>query len=215
MRPTRSSPPGCRAAKAPASPTCFSAPTNRLVNFPSPGLARWGRSPFTAERTTSRSFLMALASLTNNRRRPRSLGYADATRRQHRTPLSRFSAYNTRRRTEPHYGENQVKHQPTLPTRRDAITGALGAAGLLLAGCRSSQPAPPQVGTGSADVTLRIGTVLVEIAKDHTISTIGYNGSVPGPLIRLKEGVPVTVDLFNETDAPEFVHRSEEHTSEL
>jgi FtsP/CotA-like multicopper oxidase with cupredoxin domain len=99
-----------------------------------------------------------------------------------------------------------VKHQPTLPTRRDAITGALGAAGLLLAGCRSSQPAPPQVGTGSADVTLRIGTVLVEIAKDHTISTIGYNGSVPGPLIRLKEGVPVTVDLFNETDAPEFVH---------
>jgi FtsP/CotA-like multicopper oxidase with cupredoxin domain len=53
---------------------------------------------------------------------------------------------------------------------------------------------------------LRIGNVLVDIAKDHTISTIGYNGSVPGPLIRLREGVPVTVDLFNDTDAPELVH---------
>ena len=48
--------------------------------------------------------------------------------------------------------------------------------------------------------------MLVDIAKDHTISTIGYNGSVPGPLIRLREGVPVTVDLFNDTDTPEFVH---------
>ena len=55
-------------------------------------------------------------------------------------------------------------------------------------------------------MTLRIGTVLADIAKDHTISTIGYNGSVPGPLIRLREGVPVTVDLFNDTDAPELVH---------
>jgi FtsP/CotA-like multicopper oxidase with cupredoxin domain len=48
--------------------------------------------------------------------------------------------------------------------------------------------------------------VLADIAKEHTISTIGYNGSVPGSLIRLKEGVSVTVDLFNETDTPELVH---------
>lgn len=56
------------------------------------------------------------------------------------------------------------------------------------------------------DLTLRIGPTLVDIAKDHTISTIGYNGQVPGPLIRLREGVPVTVDLFNDTDTPELVH---------
>jgi FtsP/CotA-like multicopper oxidase with cupredoxin domain len=29
---------------------------------------------------------------------------------------------------------------------------------------------------------------------------------VPGPLIRLREGVPVTVDLFNDTDIAEYVH---------
>jgi len=33
-----------------------------------------------------------------------------------------------------------------------------------------------------ADVTLRIGPVMVEMAKGRTISTTGYNGSSPGPL---------------------------------
>ena len=59
---------------------------------------------------------------------------------------------------------------------------------------------------GPADVTLRIGPAMVEIEKNHAISTIGYNGLVPGPLVRLREGVPVTVDIFNDTDTPEYVH---------
>ena len=33
-----------------------------------------------------------------------------------------------------------------------------------------------------------------------------YNGQFPGPLIRLKEGQPVTVDIFNDTDVPEQLH---------
>ncbi len=85
----------------------------------------------------------------------------------------------------------------------------MSAAGLTLPGCGSPSRDTangPDVPTGPADVTLRIGPVLAGIAKDHTISTIGYNGSVPGPLIRLKEGVAVTVDLFNSTDAEELVH---------
>jgi FtsP/CotA-like multicopper oxidase with cupredoxin domain len=96
-------------------------------------------------------------------------------------------------------------HRPQA-TRRDFLSGMAIGAGLLIDGCsRTEQPVetPP---TGPADVTLRIGNVTAEIAKDHTINTIGYNGSVPGPLIRLHEGVPVTVDLFNETDTPELVH---------
>ena len=68
-----------------------------------------------------------------------------------------------------------------------------------------TEPAPSRANRAS-DITLRIAPVLADIAKDHTISTIGYNGQVPGPLIRLREGVPVTVDLFNDTDVPEFVH---------
>jgi FtsP/CotA-like multicopper oxidase with cupredoxin domain len=96
-------------------------------------------------------------------------------------------------------------------TRRDFLTDAVVASGLLLAGC--SRSAGPNVarsdGTmtaGPADLTLRIGPVLTDIAKGHTISTLGYNGAVPGPLIRFREGIPSTVDLFNDTDTPEFVH---------
>src|SRR5258708_8544679 len=93
-------------------------------------------------------------------------------------------------------------------TRRGFVWSLAAGSGLLLDGCR-------RIGTGAgssedvvgpADLTLRIGTVLADIAKDHTISTIGYNGGVPGPLIRFREGLPVTIDLFNDTDASELVH---------
>jgi FtsP/CotA-like multicopper oxidase with cupredoxin domain len=96
-------------------------------------------------------------------------------------------------------------------TRREFLTGSAIASAFLLGGCNrdgtsngsaSRETAPAD----RADVTLRIGPVLADIAKEHTISTLGYNGSVPGPIIRLREGVPVTVDLFNDTDTPELVH---------
>ena len=58
----------------------------------------------------------------------------------------------------------------------------------------------------SADYTLRIATGLVELAPDHIVSTTLYNGQFPGPLLRFKEGQRVTVDIHNDTDAPELVH---------
>lgn len=92
----------------------------------------------------------------------------------------------------------------SMKTRRDFLHDVAIGSAVALGGCgRPHSAAAPE---GPADVTLRIGTVLVDIAKDHTISTIGYNGSVPGPLIRLREGVPVSVELFNDTDTPELVH---------
>jgi FtsP/CotA-like multicopper oxidase with cupredoxin domain len=92
-------------------------------------------------------------------------------------------------------------------TRRDFLAElSLSAAGALAVGCRRPTLADSELYAGPADVTLRIAPVLVDIAKEHTISTIGYNGEVPGPPIRLKEGVPVTVDLFNDTDSAELVH---------
>ena len=58
----------------------------------------------------------------------------------------------------------------------------------------------------TADYTLRIGTGLVELAPNHIVSTTLYNGQFPGPLLRLKEGQRVVVDVHNDTDTPELVH---------
>lgn len=57
-----------------------------------------------------------------------------------------------------------------------------------------------------ADVTIHISPVELEVAPRKTIKTTGYNGSAPGPVLRLREGQPVTVDVFNETKIPELVH---------
>ncbi len=70
-------------------------------------------------------------------------------------------------------------------------------------GSAGSLPLAPQ---GPADHAIRIGTALVELAPDHIISTTTYNGQFPGPLLRFKEGQPVSVDIHNDTDHPELLH---------
>ena len=67
-------------------------------------------------------------------------------------------------------------------------------------------PAVSFAGAKAADHTIRITKASLEPMPGRLIQTTGYNGTVPGPMLRLKEGVPVTIDLVNETGAPEFVH---------
>jgi FtsP/CotA-like multicopper oxidase with cupredoxin domain len=61
-------------------------------------------------------------------------------------------------------------------------------------------------GAEGSNFKLRIAPVSLEIGPGKTIGTVGYNGSVPGPILRFKEGKPVTVDVYNDTDMPEVVH---------
>ncbi len=63
---------------------------------------------------------------------------------------------------------------------------------------------PPE--TTKADYTLRIAPVTVELDANRILSTIGYNGTAPGPLLRMREGKSITVDVINDTDVPELVH---------
>jgi FtsP/CotA-like multicopper oxidase with cupredoxin domain len=58
----------------------------------------------------------------------------------------------------------------------------------------------------AADFTLQIAPMMVELAPQVVISTIGYSNKVPGPLLRMREGQLVTVDVVNDTDVPEYVH---------
>jgi FtsP/CotA-like multicopper oxidase with cupredoxin domain len=62
----------------------------------------------------------------------------------------------------------------------------------------SSSPTP--------NFVLNISPVKIEIAPGRIIKTTGYNGSAPGPILRLQEGKPVTIEVRNDTSEPEFVH---------
>ena len=108
------------------------------------------------------------------------------------------------------------KEDKRFSRRQFLLTSALAGGGLMLpspAAAQNSMQMPmasatatPPVKTGPAEVNLRIGPVLVDVTKDKTISTIGYNAQVPGPLIRLREGKQVSVQIINDTDTHEFVH---------
>lgn len=87
--------------------------------------------------------------------------------------------------------------------RRSLLVGAGVAAAL------DALPLPVRAQPASAekaDYTLKIATGMVELSPEHIISTTLYNEQFPGPLLRLREGKPVTVDVVNETDVPELVH---------
>ena len=57
-----------------------------------------------------------------------------------------------------------------------------------------------------ADYTLEIAPYTFEASPRRFIKTVAYNGHVPGPLLRLKEGRPVTIAVTNRTRYDEVVH---------
>ena len=109
------------------------------------------------------------------------------------------------------------RRNETISTRRTFLQAAVTATGGMLLG--SSLEAEPtgsrsrdldrpsaQMDATTADYTMRIATGPVELAPNRIISTTTYNGQFPGPLLRLKEGKQITVDIHNDTDVPEQFH---------
>jgi FtsP/CotA-like multicopper oxidase with cupredoxin domain len=87
--------------------------------------------------------------------------------------------------------------------RREFIEQLAAGTGLALA---PHLPRALFADNSPADATLHIAPVELEIAPRKTIKTIGYNGSVPGPLLHFREGQQVTIEIFNDTKEPEIVH---------
>jgi FtsP/CotA-like multicopper oxidase with cupredoxin domain len=58
----------------------------------------------------------------------------------------------------------------------------------------------------NADFSLKIAPTTLEIKPGVTIKTLAYNGQVPGPVLRLKEGVPVKIDVTNASSDPDLTH---------
>ena len=56
-----------------------------------------------------------------------------------------------------------------------------------------------------AEFRLEIGPVRKRLG-DHTVRMLGYNGSIPGPTLRVPEGSEIQVDVHNEGDLDATVH---------
>src|ERR1700678_1901192 len=102
-------------------------------------------------------------------------------------------------------------------SRRDFVR--LGLATLIATGAGKLRPAYaltpasgqgpgslPQATASAADFMLRIAPMIVELAPRVVISTIGYSTKGPRPLLRVREGQRVGIEVINDTDAPEYVH---------
>jgi FtsP/CotA-like multicopper oxidase with cupredoxin domain len=57
-----------------------------------------------------------------------------------------------------------------------------------------------------ADLTLRIDYISQEVAPGSVYKTTAYNGGTPAPVIRLRQGVPVRIEIRNETELDELAH---------
>lgn len=90
-----------------------------------------------------------------------------------------------------------------VQSRREFLQTTGLAAGALLLSSKYLFAAGADI---AADYTVRIKAAPIEIAPNQILSTVTYNGQFPGPLIRFKEGQPVTMDIFNDTDTPEQLH---------
>lgn len=80
------------------------------------------------------------------------------------------------------------RHSIPPINRRSFLIGA-GAAGMATGaglGAACTQAA------NAADYTLRIAPLRLELAPGKAINTFGYNGMVPGPVLRLREGRQVS-----------------------
>jgi FtsP/CotA-like multicopper oxidase with cupredoxin domain len=89
-----------------------------------------------------------------------------------------------------------------LMNRRQFVAGAAAAA-ITVRNSLSEAAKPLE---HESQFKLSIEPVSLEIAPGVVISTVGYNGMIPGPLLRMREAQPVTVEVTNKTNAAELVH---------
>jgi FtsP/CotA-like multicopper oxidase with cupredoxin domain len=59
---------------------------------------------------------------------------------------------------------------------------------------------------GAPDYSLRIAPLRLELAPGKVIDTFSYDGSVPGPVLRLREGRQIAIDIRNDTDVDDIIH---------
>ena len=86
----------------------------------------------------------------------------------------------------------------------------LSSAGMLITGGALNARLPRAFAanalSANADHSFRIEPCTLDIGPRVSIKTTAYNGQVPGPLLRLSEGVQVSIDVTNATANEDLVH---------
>ena len=103
---------------------------------------------------------------------------------------------------------------PGIRSRRDFFRGIAMASVSTLLPPPSKAAEWPQVGptdsppgpTSPPNFTLEIGELEWELSPKKKIRTAAYDGQIPGKLLRVIEGKPVTIEIVNKLDRPEIVH---------
>jgi FtsP/CotA-like multicopper oxidase with cupredoxin domain len=105
-----------------------------------------------------------------------------------------------------HYLAQHIStHQRSLQTRRPAMTPANGAFPTGVADLPASH-LPELVELSDGELfDLRIAPVVKHIGDD-TVRMLAYNGSVPGPTLKVQQGSEINVNVINDGDLEATVH---------
>src|SRR5438477_4346392 len=96
---------------------------------------------------------------------------------------------------------SRLSSTPWMPRRHFSLgAGAAGMTFRTALGTAYTQIA------AAADHSLRIAPLRLELAPGKVVETFAYNGSVPGPVLRLREGRQVSIDIRNDTDTDDIIH---------
>ena len=87
-----------------------------------------------------------------------------------------------------------------LTRRRFAQLAGMTSASVALGAAAHAAEEPP------ADFALEIAPYVLEASPKHRFPTLAYNGQVPGPLLRMKQGRQITVEIRNKSAEPDIVH---------
>jgi FtsP/CotA-like multicopper oxidase with cupredoxin domain len=120
-------------------------------------------------------------------------------------------------RNERQYGavttpETNAPKPIPLPNRQASRREFLRIASFAAAGAASHAAQPAFAWTqaprqdSNPDYRIEIAEIEWELAPKKKIRTAAYNGQIPGKLLRVTEGKPVTIDILNRLDRAEIVH---------
>jgi FtsP/CotA-like multicopper oxidase with cupredoxin domain len=87
---------------------------------------------------------------------------------------------------------------PPLTRRRFTQLSGLAIGALAVPGAARA--------VSAADISLEIAPYTLEASPKHRIKTVAYNGQIPGPLFRMREGQAQSVEIRNLSGDDEIVH---------